>query len=253
MNNPMPSLSIITACYNAEEFIEPTLSSIDQQICSDFEHIIIDGNSTDSTLSIISNHKAPYRTVTSAPDDGVYDAMNKGFKMAQGEYVLFLNAGDELADSSTLDKIFSTKVDADIIYGETLIMNQNREVLGTRTELTSRRLPKHLCKNDFLNGQVVSHQSFIAKKSLCNEYDLKYSCSSDINWMLEIISRTSSIKNTNLAISKYLQGGISDRQLATCWKERFSILCKHFSIPLVIWQHLKFALRFLKMGAYRKS
>lgn len=245
-------ISIITVVYNGAAVLEPTILSVINQEYKNWEHIIVDGASKDHTVSIIDKYKSHFSTIISEPDHGVYDAMNKGLLAAKGDYVLFLNAGDELASEKTLSQIFERNIDADLFYGETLIMNPAKEVIGTRTELTSRKLPKSLTKRDFLNGQVISHQSFIPKRSIAALYDLKYKCSSDINWMLEIVNQSKVIINVNQPISRYLQGGISDRQLAKCWKERFFILVKHFGWPIVIWQHFKFAIRFLKMGAYKK-
>ena len=131
-------------------------------------------------------------------------------------------------------------------------MNPEKRVIGTRTQLTSRKLPTHLTKNDFLNGQVVSHQSFIPRLELCPKYDLRYQCSSDIDWMLKIVDQCQSIVKSDQPISKYLQGGISDVQLKTCWKERFIILLRHFSYWKVCLVHIKFIWRFLLIGAYKK-
>ena len=246
-----PLISIITVVYNGEHVIEPTILSVINQSLKDFEYLIIDGDSTDNTLAKVNTYKNQITAIYSEKDKGVYDAMNKGLRLAKGEYILFLNAGDELATPTTLEAIFNANSNSDLLYGETLIMSPNKQVIGSRTELTSRKLPKQLKKEDFLNGQVVSHQSFIPKIELCKPYNLQYKCSSDINWMLEIMDRSETITNVNLPISKYLQGGISDVQLATCWKERFYILKKHFGLSIVLWQHLKFTIRFLKIGAYK--
>ncbi|MEQ9298908.1 MAG: glycosyltransferase family 2 protein [Cyclobacteriaceae bacterium] len=245
-----PRVSIITITYNAGNYIEPTIKSVLAQNFESLEYIIIDGASNDNTLSV--TRKYSIDRLISEPDQGVYDAMNKGLALAKGKYVLFLNAGDELASSSTLSEIFSSHNDPDVIYGETIIINPDRRPLGTRTELTSRKLPYALVKKDFLNGQIVSHQSFIPRRELCEPYDLKYSCSADIDWMLNIMNRAKIIFKTDRPISKYLQGGISDKNLTTCWKERLVIMMKHFNPLIVFWKHAEFVMRFLKAGAYKK-
>jgi len=243
------TISIVTVVYNGAKYIEPTIQSVISQTFKQYEYIIVDGASKDSTLEIVKKYETHFYKVLSEPDQGVYDAMNKGLKLATGEYVLFLNAGDELASNDTLKHIFEGASD-DLLYGETIIMNEQKQILGTRTELTSRKLPKALKKSDFLNGQVVSHQSFIPKTSLCKPFDLKFECSSDIDWMLNIVSTCNSIRNVNLPVSKYLQGGISDTQLSKCWKERFVILIKHFGIFKTIISHISFVIRFIKIGKY---
>ena len=250
---PKVILSIITVTYNAEKYLEPTINSVIGQTFREREYLIIDGNSSDRTMEIVEKHKHNIDQVISEKDSGVYDAMNKGLKMAQGKYVLFLNAGDELSKPTILEEIFQSKADADIYYGETNILNKDRQVIGSRSELTSRKLPQQLKKRDFLNGQVVSHQSFIPKRSLATPYNLKYKCSADIDWMLQIISRSKKIINVNQPISNYLQGGISDTQLARCWKERLVILLNHFNPLAVLFAHLNFVLRFFVWGRYKRN
>ena len=250
---PKIDLSIITVTFNAEKFIIPTIESIIKQTFNDFEYLVIDGKSSDTTPAIIQKYSDKIDQFISEPDQGVYDAMNKGLKLAKGKYILFLNAGDELSTPTLLADIFKEKTNADLYYGETQIINQDRKILGTRSELTSRKLPAQLKKEDFLKGQVVSHQSFIAKKSLCSPYNLKYRCSADIDWMLQIVSKSTEIKNINQPISKYLQGGISDRQLGRCWRERFMILMKYFNPIQVLKAHIQFLIRFLYWGRYRRN
>ncbi|MFT7031328.1 MAG: glycosyltransferase involved in cell wall biosynthesis [Marinoscillum sp.] len=246
-----PIISIITVTFNAEQFLESTIKSVIDQEFEGLEYIIVDGASADNTSEIIRKYSKQIDQLICEPDKGVYDAMNKGLAAANGEYVLFLNAGDELASNTLLQNIFNYDEDTDLIYGETLILNPERKVLGTRTDLTSRKLPETLTKKDFLEGQVVSHQSFIPKKALCSPYHLEYRCSADIDWMLDIMDQARSIRKTDQPIAKYLQGGISDRNLKTCWKERFWILMKHFNPFIVIFKHLEFAVRYLKIGAYK--
>ncbi|XOV90873.1 MAG: glycosyltransferase family 2 protein [Bacteroidota bacterium] len=245
------TLSIITVTYNAEKYIQPTIESVVNQSFKGFEYLIIDGASNDSTLKIIDRYKSKIDQVVSEKDDGVYHAMNKGLELARGKYVLFLNAGDELSGETILENIFNIDTDADIIYGETNILNQDRKVIGTRSELTSRKLPEQLVKKDFLKGQIVSHQSFIAKRDLCPPYNTHYKCSADIDWMLQVISKSGRVKNVNQSISNYLQGGISDRQLGRCWKERFFILLKYFRFVDVMISHIRFFFRFFQWGRYR--
>ncbi len=247
------TLSIITVTYNAEKVLRPTIESVLNQTFRELEYLIIDGKSTDQTPEIIRSYQKKIDQVITEKDEGVYDAMNKGLKLAKGKYVMFLNAGDELAGPSVLENVFSASDDADVYYGETNIINESRQVIGTRSELTSRKLPAQLTKKDFLNGQVVSHQSFIARKSLCKPYDLKYRCSADIDWMLQIVSTSSKIVNVGQPVSNYLKGGISDQNLRTCWRERFVILLKHFGLSSVIRAHIRFAVRFFEFGRYKEG
>ncbi len=227
-------------------------SVFSQSAFDQIEYIVLDGKSTDKTICIIEQNIDQISFFKSEKDTGVYDAMNKGLKIASGEFILFLNAGDELASKDIIQNIInSADEELDLIYGETNIIDQTRSILGTRTELTSRKLPQHLQKNDFLNGQVVSHQSFIARRNISPEYNLNYRCSADTDWMIQIISKARQSININQPISNYLVGGISDRQLGQCWKERFFILLKYFSPFSVLIAHIGFAFRFIKIGRYK--
>ena len=97
-----PLLSIITVTWNAASVIVPTLESVRQQSWHDFEHIIVDGASTDDTLALVHAHGLERTRILSERDKGLYDAMNKGIGLARGRYLMFLNAGDALAHPDAL-------------------------------------------------------------------------------------------------------------------------------------------------------
>ena len=108
-----PVLSVITVCYNSSNVLPATIDSLLIQTWTQFEYLVIDGASKDETgplldhtRSLFLEKKIPFRSV-SEPDKGIYDAMNKGVRMARGKWLLFLNAGDLLASPDTLEKIFS--------------------------------------------------------------------------------------------------------------------------------------------------
>ena len=120
-----PTVSIVTISYNAAREIEATIRSVLCQTFSDLEYIFVDGKSKDDTLSIISNYEAQLVSrgiacqVVSEPDRGIYDAMNKGIRLARGQWVLMLNAGDVLAHERVLENFFGAQTySADIVYGD---------------------------------------------------------------------------------------------------------------------------------------
>src|ERR1700712_4186557 len=100
-----PTVSIITITYNAEPFLERTIQSILAQTATDYEYVVIDGASKDGTVAIIKQYEHCITSWVSEPDKGLYDAMNKGLHRASGQYVWFMNAGDELYDSQTLSNL----------------------------------------------------------------------------------------------------------------------------------------------------
>lgn len=115
-----PKISVITVCFNSEAHIAHALRSLDSQTFQDREHIIIDGASTDGTLHIIARHTHPCRQVLSAPDRGIYDAMNKGIGLACGDVIGFLNSDDFFADEHVLARVADAFLDPRVsaVYGD---------------------------------------------------------------------------------------------------------------------------------------
>ena len=105
-----PLFSIITVCYNAAADLRRTIGSVDAQTFRRFEHIIIDGASTDDTPVVLQDSASAGRKIVSEPDQGIYDAMNKGLGMASGDYLIFLNAGDRFHGSDSL-QIYADSID----------------------------------------------------------------------------------------------------------------------------------------------
>ena len=101
-----PKVSIITVVFNGENIIEKTMQSVFAQTYDNIEYIIVDGKSSDNTLSIIEKYKEKISVLISEKDKGLYDAMNKGLQVATGDYVWFMNGGDQIADAQVLTKIF---------------------------------------------------------------------------------------------------------------------------------------------------
>lgn len=230
-------ISIITPTYNCKEDLQNTLNSVHSQINTDWEHIIIDGNSVDGTLEVIRQNKAKISYWVSEKDQGVYDAMNKGLKAAKGEYVLFLNAGDTLFSKNTLDKIpFCKYPNADIFYGETVILNNQRERVGLR----QKKLPHSLAWRHLRKGMVVCHQSIIVRRGLAPNYDTQYTIAADIDWIIRALQKSSQTIFTGTIISNFIEGGLSTKYRARSWKERWNIIKKHFGLLTCIVSHIVF-------------
>lgn len=241
-----PFVTIITVVYNSEALIEKTIQSIISQTTDDYEYIIIDGNSKDGTLDIIRRYSSNINHWQSEPDHGIYDAMNKGLSLAKGKFLLFINSGDLLDNNTVLKQLVQYETTSDIIFGETNLINAVGEVLGTRTALTTRKLPEVLNWKSFQSGMVVSHQSILVRKSICPLFDLQYRCSADVDWVIKSLKSTTRITNSHLVISKYLVGGFSAVNPKIALKERFWIFKNHYGIGTTLLIHSKIVLRALK-------
>jgi glycosyltransferase involved in cell wall biosynthesis len=247
--NQSPVISIVTVTYNADQLLERTLKSVFDQTYKAIEYIIVDGASTDKTMEIVARNRNRFATVISERDKGIYDAMNKGLNEATGEYLLFLNAGDELFDTSTLEKVFSSAQAADVYYGNTMIVDEKGNELG------SRRLapPENLNWKSLQFGMCVSHQSFIAKRSLAGEYNLDYRISADIDWTIRVLKQAKSSVHTGQFISRFLEGGTSAQRRKLGLKERWSIMVVHYGFIRTCFNHALILVRFVWHKISRKS
>ncbi len=229
-----PKLSVITIMYNNVRDIERTLLSVINQTYPNIEYIIIDGLSTDGTLDVIQQYKSRISKLISEKDTGIYDAMNKGLAVATGDYVLFMNSGDELYANDTVAHVFATADNADIYYGETEMINDEGQSLGQRRH----QAPQQFTWRNFKYGMSVSHQAIYIKRSLTKPYNLQYQLSSDIDWILNAAKKAKKIVNVNKYVAKYLVGGMSKKRHRQSLKERFAIMKQHYGLLPTMLNHL---------------
>ncbi|MBY0245367.1 MAG: glycosyltransferase [Sphingobacteriaceae bacterium] len=232
-----PKVSVITIVYNNVADIERTILSVLGQNYSNIEYIIIDGASTDGTLEVIRRYENRISKLLSEPDKGIYDAMNKGLALATGDYVLFMNSGDEIYNNTTISNIFVEKVMADIYYGETEMYDQHWQSLGRRRH----QAPKNFTWKSFKYGMNVCHQAIYIKRSLTEPYDTTYKYSADIDWILKAAKKAKSIQNVNAYVAKYLVGGMSKQKHWESLKERFKILSFYYGWLPNLFNHVVIA------------
>ena len=249
-SSALPVISIITVCYQAGATLEATIQSVIAQSWPAVEHIIVDGGSTDQTQQIIFKYRDHIAKSCSEKDEGLYDAMNKGLRMATGDYVFFLNADDLLFDKDTLRDAISRCPSADVLYGEAQFIDQKGNALGLRSERTPHQVPENLNWRSLRLGMVVSHQAFIVKRALAPEFDLQYKVCADIDWMIRCLKKTGCCCHTRLIISKFRIGGTSKQQQKKAWKERYAILAKHYGKTANFFNHLYIAGRYLLSKRY---
>ena len=238
-----PKFSIITVTYNAGKVLEDTIQSVITQTYKNVEYIIVDGKSTDGTMDIVNRYREHIHTIVSEPDKGLYDAMNKGIDLATGDYLCFLNAGDELHEDDTLQLIVHSlngeKELPDVIYGETAIVDEEGHFLRMRRLST----PEHLTWKSFQHGMLVCHQAFMPRRDLAVKYNLKYRFSADFDWCIRNMKKSRVLHNTHLTIIDYLNEGMTTRNHKASLKERFHIMCHHYGTASTIMRHMGFAVR----------
>ena len=243
-NHVHPKFSIITVTYNAGAVLEDTIQSVITQTYRNVEYIIVDGGSKDHTLDIINRYREHIHTLVSEPDKGLYDAMNKGIRLATGDYLCFLNAGDELHEDDTLQlmvhSITGTEL-PDVLYGETAIVDEEGHFLRMR-RLSA---PENLNWKSFKDGMLVCHHAFFPRRELAEPYDLRYRFSADFDWCIRIMKKSHTLHNTHLTLIDYLSEGMTTRNHRASLHERFRIMCRHYGYLSTLARHAWFALRLL--------
>lgn len=197
-------LSIITVTYNNSQGLERTIKSIEKQTCKDFEYIIVDGSSNDNSLEIIKKYEKCISKWISEPDNGIYNAMNKGVKIANGDYCLFMNSGDELYSENTVENIYSCDFTEDFVQGITYQVRNGIE--------TMYNPPKDITLAFYFYGNNNYHQSSLIKREMLlrHPYDEKLRIASDYKFNIEcIIIYNCSYKPIDVIISNYEYGGRS--------------------------------------------
>ncbi len=242
-----PLLSIITVVYNGAYYLSGTVRSVLAQTYPHIEYIIVDGGSTDHTLTVIhwaemANSRllnAKMLRWISEPDRGLYDAMNKGLGMATGDFVWFLNAGDEIFEEKTVEKMMKQCTpETDVLFGEAMLASFTRRHLGTRSQLSTQKLPEKLTWESLRMGMVVCHQAFVARRNVAPQF-IDGNLAADIDWVIEVLKKSRKNVHTKLVLAEYLVGGISKQKHRQSLKDRFEVLKKHYGRWPNLWAHIK--------------
>lgn len=167
-----PLISIITVSYNVENTIEETILSVINQDFQSFEYIVIDGGSKDNTLEIIKKYEDRITLWVSEPDKGIYDAMNKGVRLAKGTWINFMNAGDSFFNLTVFRSVFSENRNSDIIYGDNMLNYEWGKILLAPDDINN--ISKHM---------VFGHQTVFMKKDILLKYpfDCSFKIAADYN------------------------------------------------------------------------
>ena len=214
----MTRITLITVCYNSAACIADTLRSVDAQTWPDIEHLIIDGASRDDTLRIVEAHPQPWRQVLSEPDRGIYDAMNKGLRLATGDLVGFLNADDFLADPEALHRLARAAEGQDAVYGDLVYV----------AEHDTRRVVRHWRSGPYAParlawGWMPPHPTFYARRELYAQwggFDTRYRIAADYDLMMRLLTRAQArVAYVPEVLVRMRTGGASNRSLANLWRK----------------------------------
>ncbi len=223
-----PLVSIITVVYNAEAYIKKTIESVLSQTYRNIDYIIVDGGSNDRTIEIVESF-GDRITWISEKDNGIYDAMNKGLKLAKGEWTNFLNGGDYFYDQLVLDKIFTMRdlEKYNFIYGDSINVRGEMQqyISATSISRSSLRYSLGLC-----------HQAVFVRKEFAIYYDLRFKYKAEYNWIINIVYSIpeSSILHKEFPVVYYALGGFSEKGLLNNLKEFIILTYNRFGILQVI-------------------
>jgi len=217
-------ISVITVCFNAAEHIDETLRSVVMQDHGPAEHIVIDGGSTDGTQERIGRYREVIAHFVTEPDKGVYDAMNKGLRLATGEVIAFVNAGDMIAHRSCLSEMAAefAKGDADAIYGDAYMVDPKdiRKVkrfwkggVYKREAFRSGWMPPHL--GTYIRKEVYDRFGhFRDDLRVSADYELMF------RFMYKHRIRVRYVPNV---LVRFRLGGVSNRSLAHVWRANVEV------------------------------
>lgn len=216
-------LSIITICYN-EKQIEQTCQSIVNQTWQDFEWIVVDGGSTDGTLDVLNKYRDRIDILISEPDKGIYNAQNKGIKLAHGQYLNFMNGGDAFYNSTVLEKVFKDREQiADVLYGKYCIQD------GKFIHINP--VPMRV-SSDYWLKHTLNHQSAFIKRELFDKYGLydeSYKIAADKEKFVLFFNKGHSFQYLPETIAIFDMGGINAKNRYKTEQEFRQIEQKHLA------------------------
>jgi glycosyltransferase len=207
-------ITIITVAYNSAETIGDTLRSVAEQTHGDVEHIVIDGGSTDGTMEVVRREGLHVSIVVSEPDQGIYDAMNKGMRLASGEFLGFLNADDMLASANVVQKIAEAGIDPVVgyVYGDLVYVRKD-----ATTEVTRHWRAGTFTTGKLKFGWMPPHPTFYVRRSVAQRvggFDVNFRVAADYDFMLRCL-RGQSHQAAYLpdVLVRMRTGGVSNRSL----------------------------------------
>ncbi len=220
---PTLKISVITVSYNSAPTIADTVRSVASQSYQHFEHLVIDGLSKDSTIAVVELHRHPHLILSSEPDNGIYDAMNKGLDRATGEVIGFLNSDDFFADETVLGRVAVAFEDesveacfADLVY-----------VTSDNSRVARCWKSKPFIKGDFAKGWCPAHPTFYIRKSALDRlgmFDQSFKLAADVEFMMRYLE-SGAIKSIYIphVFVRMRLGGATNQSWRNVWRQNKEI------------------------------
>jgi len=249
-----PKISIITVCFNAQNVIETCIQSVLSQTYLNIEYIVVDGQSTDRTLSIIYKYTDCIAKIISEEDKGIYDAMNKGIQASTGDVVYFLNSDDRFYDDKVIEDIaeqFKGDESVDIVYGK--VQGENFPP-NVKFSYDRSFLFKFKSKRDLFKT-VICHQRVFPKKELFQKFGLfntRYKIYADYDWFLRNFNKGVKIKFFDRFVAYYDCQGLSFQDVKFVSLEKVGIIFKNCSLIDFLFYLLYATLRSIKRKFFLK-
>ena len=214
-------VTIITVCRNHAQELERTIRSVESQTWQEKEYLVIDGASTDDSLDVIKAHEASITRWVSEPDQGIYDAMNKGVKMAQGEWVIFMNAGDTFAGDDTLQRVFGNPLDADVIYGDVIKGELVKEAEAPRNA----------------HRMFYCHQSAFVRTRCLREFpfDIRHRMSADFKQVKQLYLSGKTFLQLDFPVANFDTQGVSNKNRSAGLYDNIQVIRETDSL----WEQMK--------------
>lgn len=244
-----PRISLITVCYNAEASIAGTLQSARAQTYRNFEHLIVDGASTDGTLDVVRQFSDLPLVISSEPDKGIYDAMNKGVARARGDILFFLNADDRLHDAEVLGRVahaFDADPKLDLLWGDVINVFQD----GERTRTTHGHItPQTLLYDSLCHQATFAHRRLFDRHG---DFNTAYPICADFDWFVRVLHGGTRYGHVELDVAEFTRGGMHERDYGALYREKSRIRRDYLSPLRYHFSELRLNLRIKRHALSRR-
>jgi len=237
-------ISVVTVVYNNAKTVEEAILSVLEQTYKNIEYIVIDGGSTDGTLEILHKYKGKIAILVSEKDNGIYDAMNKGVKLATGDLIYFLNSDDKFYDKTVVEdvvKVAEQNKHIDFFYGGVVCKNIFR---GESENVFLKRISDFKIKL----GQNIKQQSLFACRTAFTQVGLfvpKYKVSADYEWECRLVKANKKGLFVRRIIAVYAQTGFSSKGSWSQYIEKYNIIRMHFGLLYGVTFYLRSIFKYL--------